>query len=532
MSIYDKSSLVLIPSGTKTGKVFSQKPVSGDGDFTFTRASAATRVNADGNIEKETSNSVLQSNTFSSATWIKQQSGGTTPVVTSGFTDPNGGSNAWRLQCSISGGLYSMISQGLSTTGLNCNSIWIKSNTGSNQDVYFRINNSDQTTTRTATTTWQRIEVFTNAVGQSFTIGVRSAATGATSSCDVLIYAAQTNQGLIAQEVITTTTTALYGGITDNTPRLDYTDSSCPALLLEPQRTNVLEYSEYFDSSYYTKASGTSLDFGYLAPDGTNSAYKLSGNTASIYAPSVIDSSYSRSIWARTTSGTGTAQLLSYFGNTNNIFNITEEWQRFEVSSLTVSTGDLNFYAADLRGVSTLDEIIIWGAQAENASYPTSYIPTYGTSVTRNADFSEATFSDNSLAPTNNSTLYFEVELTGQFKESPNQGGFNLKNSAGTLNRLNFNYGYNRVYSNWVTGSTSQIIAPNTLEIGDTLKVAFQLKESGKLFINGAFKSATQIDWSTYTIGNPEFSYGHKVKNYMLFNSVLTDQELIDLTTI
>ena len=65
-SIYDKSSLVLIPSGTKTGKVFSQKPVSGDGDFTFTRASAATRVNADGNIEKETQNLITYSNTFSS----------------------------------------------------------------------------------------------------------------------------------------------------------------------------------------------------------------------------------------------------------------------------------------------------------------------------------------------------------------------------------------------------------------------------------------------------------------------------------
>ena len=69
MSIYDKSSLVLIPSGTKTGKVYSQKPTNGDGDFTFTRSSAATRVNADGNIEKETGNLILQSNTFSNAAW-------------------------------------------------------------------------------------------------------------------------------------------------------------------------------------------------------------------------------------------------------------------------------------------------------------------------------------------------------------------------------------------------------------------------------------------------------------------------------
>ena len=59
MSIYDKASLVLIPSGTKTSKVYSQKPVNGDGDFTFSRSTAATRVNADGNIEKQTGNYCL-----------------------------------------------------------------------------------------------------------------------------------------------------------------------------------------------------------------------------------------------------------------------------------------------------------------------------------------------------------------------------------------------------------------------------------------------------------------------------------------
>ena len=68
MSIYDKASLVLIPSGTKTSKVYSQKPTSGDGDFTFSRSTAATRVNADGVIEKETQNLLLQSNNFGN-TW-------------------------------------------------------------------------------------------------------------------------------------------------------------------------------------------------------------------------------------------------------------------------------------------------------------------------------------------------------------------------------------------------------------------------------------------------------------------------------
>jgi hypothetical protein len=45
------SSLLLVPSGYKSGVVYSQIPTDGDGDLTFTRASEATRVNSDGEIE-------------------------------------------------------------------------------------------------------------------------------------------------------------------------------------------------------------------------------------------------------------------------------------------------------------------------------------------------------------------------------------------------------------------------------------------------------------------------------------------------
>jgi hypothetical protein len=51
MSLYNDASLLLIPSGYKSGKVYCQKPTNGDGDLTFTRASTATRVNSDGEIE-------------------------------------------------------------------------------------------------------------------------------------------------------------------------------------------------------------------------------------------------------------------------------------------------------------------------------------------------------------------------------------------------------------------------------------------------------------------------------------------------
>jgi hypothetical protein len=51
MSIYDKASLVQIPSGYKSGTLYSVVPNTADGDFDFTRGSTATRVNKDGLIE-------------------------------------------------------------------------------------------------------------------------------------------------------------------------------------------------------------------------------------------------------------------------------------------------------------------------------------------------------------------------------------------------------------------------------------------------------------------------------------------------
>ena len=49
---YDEASLVVVPSGYKSGKIYAQKPLTTDGQLTFTRASTATRVNASGLIEE------------------------------------------------------------------------------------------------------------------------------------------------------------------------------------------------------------------------------------------------------------------------------------------------------------------------------------------------------------------------------------------------------------------------------------------------------------------------------------------------
>jgi hypothetical protein len=53
---YDLASLVVIPSGYKASTIYAQKPLTTDGQLTFSRASTATRVNSSGLIEAVASN--------------------------------------------------------------------------------------------------------------------------------------------------------------------------------------------------------------------------------------------------------------------------------------------------------------------------------------------------------------------------------------------------------------------------------------------------------------------------------------------
>ena len=110
-----KPSLALIPSGYKAGKVYSILPNDGVGDFTFSRASSATRVNKEGLIETVVSNIprldysdggcpslllepqrtniVTHSEDFSNASWTK----GNVDITTADIVSPSGELNATKM---------------------------------------------------------------------------------------------------------------------------------------------------------------------------------------------------------------------------------------------------------------------------------------------------------------------------------------------------------------------------------------------------------------------------------------------------
>ena len=63
-----------------------------------------------------------------------------------------------------------------------------------------------------------------------------------------------------------------------NIPRLDYSDSGCPSLLLESERTNYIPYSEDFDTGWDFFGGSSTLTNQSISPDGKLTADKLISN--------------------------------------------------------------------------------------------------------------------------------------------------------------------------------------------------------------------------------------------------------------
>ena len=109
------ASLLLIPSGYKSGKAYAEIPTNGNGDLTWTRASTALRTNSSGLLESMGSgvprlsymygscpalllepqrrNLALQSQDFDNLSWIK----GFASVTENTTTSPDGTTNADKL---------------------------------------------------------------------------------------------------------------------------------------------------------------------------------------------------------------------------------------------------------------------------------------------------------------------------------------------------------------------------------------------------------------------------------------------------
>jgi hypothetical protein len=214
-AFYDQASLVVVPSGYKSGKIYAQKPLTTDGQLTFTRASTATRVNASGLIETVASgvprldylgstcpklllepaatNLAILSTDYSGAGWAKS---GVTLLEDRNQPDPFGGNNASIIRIDSIGGSIQRATTGSSGAQYS-GAFWIKRIAGTgdcnlrvveNANIVVPVTNQWQrfTATQTSTTTVLRIGVGGATIGDEFAIYQAQLETGPVSTSDII----------------------------------------------------------------------------------------------------------------------------------------------------------------------------------------------------------------------------------------------------------------------------------------------------------------------------------------------------------
>ena len=553
MSLLDDVSIVVTPNGVKASKLYAVIPSNGDADMDVTRATAATRVDENGlvNYAEILGGEEVTNGDFANGTtdWSAEYSA--TLSIVSGQLKIVGGRSAQGIT-TIIGKTYSISANitNIDTVG----GIRIKVSNNFNLDgAYYN-------SAYNATTTPVLIESIFTATATTTFVGSDQNGTSVQSAL---------LDNISVKEVTR-----------DNVPRIDYTGEGCPHILAEPQRTNLLTYSEDF-SQWAAEESSVSLNtLETLSPDGGNNATILTENTSFGKHGVVVNttsggSSYSFSFFAKyktrqfisiVTSddvywqsqvvvnlidGSITKEFSRSYTITNKVEDFGNGW--YKISASINGTYNTRFYSRIyLSNVAVPSDppnnfytgeslsAYIWAAQLEVGSFPTSYIPTSGSTVTRNQDI----FTRDGIGSLINSTegvLFLEVAALAD--DGTNRY---LSISDGTTS----NYIYFRFVSTSNTVLMRTVVATSTINtlqtaISDTTaynKFAFKWKSGDYAFwINGVEElveaSATifgadvlnKIEFSFPTAGGGGFP--SKVKQLQVYKTALTDVQLAALTT-
>jgi len=316
----------------------------------------------------------------------------------------------------------------------------------------------------------------------------------------------------------------------DNVPRIDYTGGGCPHILAEPQRTNLVAYSSDFSQWTHIGTPIISSDYG-ISPDGTQNADRVQMETGDRLTFNSSSANVSFSVYAK--SNDGLSHTVSMRDGSSNVtYNMvtTNEWQRFDVYLNTTMTN------VQFRSFEDDVDILMWAAQTEVGSYPTSYIPTSGSTVTRNQDI----FTRDGIGSLINSTegVLF-VEMAALSNDGTNKR-ISLSNGSNSY-RIVISYSTSNNIQIFIVGAPAGTFAPSkSIDITLNSKIAVSWSSTeARFYVDGSPVLVTSGDFS-YTAstlselktedgaGGNNF-YG-KVKQLQVYKTALTDEQLLQLT--
>ena len=334
-------------------------------------------------------------------------------------------------------------------------------------------------------------------------------------------------------------------------PRIDFLGNTQGALLLEPQRTNSITYSNDLSQSFWSGDIQNSV-YGQEGFNGTNDAWlytKLVATANGFYNQS-FTGTYTVSFFVKKEVNKG-IQIYN-FGDTSQFSKINlengtyisgvdtvkiEEYSSnwFRVSqTLTVSNGVWYFYITDGVGNSIASSLIVQYFQIEQGSYATSYIPTQGSAVTRLVDSCSQTPPDGVIGQTEGS-IFIELDvntraLSSSWAFSLNDGTtsnyIGLRRSGGAEFFVHIN----------VSGTTTALIGTGITSGKNKISIGYA-SNNIIVYVNGVNvgtdTSSNIPTTSDLQIGNliSNRALEDSVSGFKLYNTRLSNAELQALTT-
>lgn len=570
------ASLVITPNAVEEDKLFSIVPSDGSGDLTVTRATTATRVNSAGLIEQVPYNLLTYSNNFSNANWVKFS-----VTVASGQPGYDETSNAWLLSNTATSGAF--LQQVVNVNVNNIFSLYLKRGTlnfamfltsGSTLAIFDLLNGTINSsigglaTIESVGNGWYKCSLKPSVAGTN--IRVYPGNNSGAPVGNIFIQDAQLENSLTAKEYFPTTDRL-------DIPRLDYTNSTCPSILIEPQRTNLLIRSEEFDNAAWVKTNVTVIANATISPNGGLNADKIistatNSNHIVFNTPSsfVGSQSYNFSYYAKSAEYTKTAIRIGGPGysivnraeiNLSNgtiiyqqgftslqVQSVGNGWYRIQGTFVSASGLSANIqplsdsYSVVLNNYESLGDgtsgIYIWGAQLEAGANATSYIPTVASTVTRNADV---------ISKTGISSLIGQTEGTIFVDFIYDNNDVNVAEiisiSDGTVsNRVYIgNVFSNNLSCNVTSLSSVQFTATTSfaLIVGQRYKAAITYKLNDFAFyVNGSQIATHNIGTIPLTSrlafdsGSGSSVFCKPIRLVSVYKTRLTNEECINLTTI